>query len=215
MSGDGHPYSAMYASGPSGTCLERMRKPCRPTLLSTYTRMVSSAAMSPPNAFQRLIQRLTASRAGAALLARTLNRLDRLVAGLTNTRHTATAALAGVPVLTVETIGARSGRRHPVTLLAIPRGQSFILIASAFGSRSHPAWYHNLRAHPVIDVKIAQATRRYRASEVTGEERRSCWEQATAVYPGYADYQRRAGRVIPVLILTPETQPRLHSGATG
>ncbi len=170
--------------------------------------------MSTPNAFQRLVQRLTASRAGSALLARTLNRLDRLVARLTSRRHTATAALAGVPVLTVETIGARSGRRHPVTLLAIPRGEGFILIASAFGSRRHPAWYHNLRAHPVVDVQLAQLTRRYRASEATGDERRSCWEQATAVYAGYADYQRRSGRVIPILILTPEAQSRLQASAT-
>ena len=171
--------------------------------------------MSAPNAFQRLVQRLTASRAGSALLARTLNRVDRLVTRLTNRRHTATAALAGVPVLTVETIGARSGRRHPVTLLAIPRGEGFILIASAFGSRSHPGWYHNLRAHPVADVHFGQVTRPYRASEATGEEHRSCWEQAMAVYAGYADYQRRAGRVIPILILTPEPQPRLYAGATG
>jgi deazaflavin-dependent oxidoreductase (nitroreductase family) len=171
--------------------------------------------MSAPNAFQVLIQRLTASRAVAALLPWTLSRLDRLVAGLTNGRNTATAALAGVPVLMVETIGARTGRRHPVTLLAIPRGRCLILIASAFGSRSHPAWYHNLRAHPVVDVHLAQAIGRYRAREATGEERQACWQQAVEVYPGYADYQRRAGRLIPVLILTPETQPRLHPGATG
>jgi deazaflavin-dependent oxidoreductase (nitroreductase family) len=170
--------------------------------------------MSTPNAFQLLIQRLTASRAVAAFLPWTLNRLDRLVARLTNRRHTATAVLAGVPVLTVETIGARSGRRHPVTLLAIPRAQCLILIASAFGSRSHPAWYHNLRKHPVVDVHFAQAMRRYRAREASGEERVSCWEQAVMVYPGYADYQRRAGRLIPILILTPETQPRPSSGAT-
>ncbi len=174
-----------------------------------------SVIMSTPNAFQRLVQRLTASRAGSALLARTLNRLDRLVAWLTNRRHTATAALAGVPVLTVGTIGARSGRRHAVTLLAIPRGEGFILIASAFGSRRHPAWYYNLRAHPVVVVHFGQSTRRCRASEATGDERRSCWEQATAVYAGYADYQRRAGRVIPILILTPETPSRLHAGGDG
>lgn len=169
--------------------------------------------MSTPNSLQRLIQRLTASRAGSAVLARTLNRLDRLVIGLTGGRYSATAALAGVPVLTVETIGARSGRRHPVTLLAIPRGESFILIATAFGSRRHPAWYHNLRAHPVVDVSIHQVTRRFRAREVEGEERQSCWEQATAVYPGYADYLQRAARRIPVLLLTPETPPRLGTGA--
>jgi len=169
--------------------------------------------MSPPNPLQRLIQRLTASRAGSAVLAHTLNRLDRVVATLTGGRHTATAILAGVPVLTVETIGARSGRLHRVTLLAIPRGQDLILIATAFGSRKHPAWYHNLRAHPAVDVRRNQVTGRYRAREATGEERETCWRQATAVYPGYADYLRRAGRYIPVLLLTPEPQARPSSGA--
>jgi deazaflavin-dependent oxidoreductase (nitroreductase family) len=171
--------------------------------------------LSSPNAFQRWIQRLTASRVGSALLPRTLNRLDRGVAGLTGGRHTATAILAGVPVLTVETIGARTGRRHLVNLLAIPRDRDLILVATAFGSRKHPAWYHNLRAHPVVDVRLGQVTRRYFAREATGEERDLCWEQATAVYPGYADYVKRAGRVIPILLLTPDTQPGLETGAAG
>jgi deazaflavin-dependent oxidoreductase (nitroreductase family) len=171
--------------------------------------------MPTPNSFQRLIQRVAASRAGSAALARLLNRLDRMIAGLTGGRHTATAVLAGVPVLTVETLGARTGRRHCVTLLAIPRGEDLILIATAFGSRKHPAWYHNLRAHPVVDVRLGRLRRRYRALEVTGEERESCWHQATAVYPGYMNYVERAGRTIPVLLLTPETQPRPLPGAAG
>ncbi len=168
--------------------------------------------MPAPNSFQHLIQRLTASRAGSALLAHLLPRLDCVVAELTGGRHTATAVLAGVPVLTVETIGAGSGRRHRVMLLAIPRGKDLVLIATAFGSRKHPAWYHNLRSHPVADVRLDQVTRRYRAREATGEEREACWRQATAVYPGYADYLRRAGRVIPILLLTPEPQARPSSG---
>jgi len=171
--------------------------------------------MSTPNSFQRLIQRLTASRACSAVLGRTLNRLDCVVAGLTGGRHTATAVLAGVLVLTVETLGARTGRRHCVTLLAIPRGEDLVLIATAFGSRKHPAWYHNLRAHPVVDVRLGRVRRRYSAREVTGEEREACWHQATAVYPGYMNYMERAGRAIPVLLLTPETQPRPLPGAAG
>jgi deazaflavin-dependent oxidoreductase (nitroreductase family) len=173
----------------------------------------SRPAMNHPHAFQRLIQRLSASPSGSALLARTLNRLDRLVARLTGGRHTATRTLAGVPVLTVETIGARSGRRHPVTLLAIPRGPEYVLLASAFGNRHHPAWYHNLLAHTLVDVTIDQVTRRFRARVATGAERELCWQQAIAVYPGYAGYQQRAGRLIPVVLLTPESSPRPGEGA--
>ncbi len=156
-----------------------------------------------PNAFQRTVQRLTATRLISRLLSRTLNPLDRLVLTLTGGRHTATRALAGVPVLSIETTGARTGRRHPVTLLAIPRGKDYILIATALGGRQNPAWYYNLLAHPTVDVTLDRVTSPYRARVTTGEERHACWAQANAVYPGYSAYLQRAGRPIPVLLLTP------------
>ena len=156
-----------------------------------------------PTPLQRLVQRLTATRLISRLLARTLNPLDRMVLLLTGGRHTATRALAGVPVLLIETIGARTGRRHPVTLLAIPQCPGYILIATALGSRHNPAWYHNLLAHPSVNVTVDRATNPYRARVTEGDERQTCWAQAIAVYPGYAAYRQRAGRPIPVLLLTP------------
>jgi deazaflavin-dependent oxidoreductase (nitroreductase family) len=156
-----------------------------------------------PNPLQRLVQRLTATQLISRLLARTLNPLDRLVLTLTGGRHTATRALAGVPVLLIETIGARTGRRHPVTLLAIPQGPGYILIATALGSRHNPAWYHNLLAHPSVNVTVDRVTNPYRARVTEGDERQACWAQAIAVYPGYAAYLQRARRPIPVLLLTP------------
>lgn len=156
-----------------------------------------------PNAFQRTVQRLTATPLISRLLSRTLNPLDRLVLTLTGGRHTATRALAGVPVLSIETTGARTGRRHPVTLLAIPHGTGYILIATALGSRHNPAWYHNLLAHPSVNVTVDRVTNPYRARVTEGDERQTCWAQAIAVYPGYAAYRQRAGRPIPVLLLTP------------
>ncbi len=101
-----------------------------------------------PNPLQRLVRALTATRFVSRLLSRSPNRLDRAVLALSRGRHTATRVLAGIPVLTVETLGARSGRPHPVTLLSIPRGYEYVLIATAFGSPHHPAWYHNLVRHP-------------------------------------------------------------------
>jgi len=156
-----------------------------------------------PNAAQRLIQALAATPFFSRLLSRSLNRLDRAVLALSGGRYTATRALAGVPVLTVETMGARSGRPHPVTLLAIQRGAGYILVATAFGSPHHPAWYHNLVAHPEVDVSVNNVTRRCRAREALGDERQSCWDLAVSVYPGYAPYLERARRPIPVMVLTP------------
>ena len=156
-----------------------------------------------PNSLQRLVQALTATRFVSWLLSRSLNRLDRAVLAVSGGRHTATRALAGVPVLTVETLGARSGRPHPVTLLAIPRGSEYVLIATAFGSPHHPAWYHNLVAHPEVRVTLNRITRRCRARVALGDERQACWDLAVSVYPGYAPYLERARRPIPVLVLTP------------
>jgi deazaflavin-dependent oxidoreductase (nitroreductase family) len=156
-----------------------------------------------PNPLQSLVQRLTASQLVSRLLSGTLNPLDRLVLRLTGGRHTATRTLAGVPVLSVETIGARTGRRHAVTLLAIPYATGYILVATAFGSRRNPAWYHNLVAHPTVKVTLGLVTRPFQARVTTGDERQACWEQALAVYPGYAAYLQRARRPIPVLRLTP------------
>ncbi len=156
-----------------------------------------------PTTIQRSVQKLTATRLISRLLFRTLNSLDRLVLTLTGGRYTATRALAGVPVLSIETVGARTGRRHSVTLLAIPHGKDYILIATAFGSRQNPAWYHNLLAHPAVNVTIDRVTSPFQARVTAGDERQVCWAQAIAVYPGYAAYLQRAGRPIPVLLLTP------------
>jgi deazaflavin-dependent oxidoreductase (nitroreductase family) len=156
-----------------------------------------------PNPLQRLVRALTATRFVSRLLSRSLNRLDRAVLALSGGRHTATRVLAGIPVLTVETLGARSGRPHPVTLLSIPRGYEYVLIATAFGSPHHPAWYHNLVRHPEVRVTLNQATRRFRARVALGDERRACWDLAVSIYPGYVVYLERARRTIPVLVLTP------------
>lgn len=159
-----------------------------------------------PNALQRMVQRLSATRLGSRVLSRMLNPLDRVVLTLSGGRLAATRLLAGVPVLSVETIGARTGRPHRVTLLAIPRGDEYVLIATALGSRHHPAWYHNLIAHPVVRVTVDRIDRRFRARIADGDERQACWELALKVYPGYAAYLQRAHRTIPVLLLTPAEQ---------
>ena len=156
-----------------------------------------------PNLLQRLVQWLSATRIVSPLLSRTLNHLDRAVLALTRGRYTATRALAGVPVLTVETLGARSGLPHAVTLLAIPRGAEYVLIATAFGSPHHPAWYYNLMAHPEVRVTSNRVARQCRARQVLGDERRACWDMAVSTYPGYAAYLERARRPIPVMLLTP------------
>ena len=78
------------------------------------------------------------------------------------------------------------------------------MIASNWGQRRHPAWYHNLRAHPEAHVVVDGIGRRVRAVEADGERRGEIWQQGLRVYPGFAQYERRAAhRHISVFVLEP------------
>lgn len=147
---------------------------------------------------------ITASRPGAWFFARAMHRLDRLLLRLSGGRWSL-PRLAGLPVVTLTATGARSGRPRSVPLIATPDGERMILIASNWGQARHPAWYHNVRAHPEVTVTVAGEQRRYRAQEVIGAEREAAWAKAVAGYPGYNAYRRRAGREIPVVLLEPVT----------
>jgi deazaflavin-dependent oxidoreductase (nitroreductase family) len=116
-----------------------------------------------------------------------------------------TSVFAGLPVVTVTTIGAKSGQLRSLPLVALPDGENVILIASNYGQKHHPAWYYNLRAHPQVQLTYEGHTVTYTAREATGDERERCWQRVVALYSGYALYKERAGnRQIPVMILMPE-----------
>ena len=78
-----------------------------------------------------------------------------------------------------------------------------MLVASFGGDDRHPAWYLNLRANPVVRATIAGSTRAMIARTATEEERAELWPRITSVFEGYARYQARADRQIPVVILEP------------
>jgi len=76
-----------------------------------------------------------------------------------------------------------------------------VVIASNFGRPRHPAWYHNLRAHPQAWVAVGGVTRAVEARELTGAERDRQFRRAVEIYPGFEQYRSWAGRPIPVLRL--------------
>jgi deazaflavin-dependent oxidoreductase (nitroreductase family) len=86
------------------------------------------------------------------------------------------------------TTGARSGREITTPIVAVPDGDGLVMVGSNFGQAKHPGWVHNLRADPRARID----GRDVRAEEVTGEERDRLFALATAVYPGYPAYVRRA-----------------------
>ena len=100
--------------------------------------------------------------------------------------------------------GARSGVERTTPLLVTKKGDQMVLIASKAGALAHPAWFHNVKANPDVEVTLDGARRPMRARIAEGEERERLWAMAVDHYSGYATYARRAGgRVIPVVALEP------------
>ena len=71
------------------------------------------------------------------------------------------------------------------------------------GAPNNPVWYHNIKAHPHVELQDGTANGDYEAREVFGEEKATWWQRALEVWPDYADYQRKTDRDIPVFVLTP------------
>lgn len=153
---------------------------------------------------RRGIRRVAATRPMAWVFARTVHHLDRGVHRATRGRTTATAVLTGLPLIMLTTTGARSGRPRTVPLVALPHGDALVVIASNYGQHRHPGWYHNLRAHPEATVGRDGASTEVVARLATPAERDELWPVAESVYPGFADYRRRAAhRQIAVFLLDP------------
>ena len=157
-----------------------------------------------PATLQRWVQRLASSPWITRALAPIIHPIDRLLLHLSGDRLCLTTISTALPVRLVTTTGARSGRRRTHPLTTLRNGDHLALIASNFGAGRFPAWYHNLRAHPVAHVRLAGRQRRFRARVASAEERARWWAMAVELYPGYADYERRAApRRIPVFVLEP------------
>jgi F420H(2)-dependent quinone reductase len=109
----------------------------------------------------------------------------------------------GVDVLFLHHVGRRSGAERVSPLLYVRDGDNLAVIASKGGHPRHPAWFHNLMAHPATEVELAREGRRpVRARVAEGPERERIWAKAVAVWPDYARYQARSrGRLIPVVVL--------------
>jgi deazaflavin-dependent oxidoreductase (nitroreductase family) len=134
-------------------------------------------------------------------LQKSATQLHRLV--IQSPLGRAFTALPGTNFLVLHTTGRNSGR-HRLTPLSFTRdGDAFVVIASNGGAPRHPDWYFNLQAHPDAEVEIGGTRTGVRAETVTGADRARLWRASVRSYGGYAGYQMRASREIPVVRLTP------------
>jgi deazaflavin-dependent oxidoreductase (nitroreductase family) len=114
------------------------------------------------------------------------------------------ASFSGMPIVELHTTGRKSGLRR-TTLLAAPMSDAerVVLVASKGGDTRNPEWFLNLTANPDVEVTEGGKTRPMRARPASPEERAELWPAIVAKYSGYAGYQKRTSRDIPVVICEP------------
>lgn len=116
------------------------------------------------------------------------------------------AVLGGKPMLLLHSVGYKSGQPRSTPLLYMAEGDEFVIVASFYGSPGHPAWYRNLQAKPECEVRVGRRHFPGHARTADAAERARLWPKLVAAYAGYADYQARTDREIPVVVLTPAGQ---------
>lgn len=108
----------------------------------------------------------------------------------------------GASLLLLHSTGARSGETRINPMMYLQDGDRFLVFASKAGADTNPDWYHNLLAHPDARIEVGDDTFDVRAEELTGAEHDEKYAEQAALYPGFADYQEKTSRVIPVFALS-------------
>lgn len=157
---------------------------------------------TPANGVQYRIQGVASRAWAGSLLARTLFPLDKASFRLSRGRHTAASLLAGLPVILLTTVGAKTGRARTKPLLGIPIDDNLAVIGSNFGTAATPGWVYNLEADPSATVEYRDRTVPVTARRATAAETDRAFDLAAAVYGAFPAYRERAAhRDIRVFIL--------------
>jgi F420H(2)-dependent quinone reductase len=107
------------------------------------------------------------------------------------------------PMLLLDHLGAKSAKRRTSPLVYTVDGENLVLVASKGGYPKHPGWFHNLLANPETTVQVGSHKKKVRAHVADTAERKRLWPMVLQTYGGYADYQQRTAREIPLVVLEP------------
>ena len=138
--------------------------------------------------------------------------IARLVTGVHRRIFTATdgrlgGRVAGMPVVKLETVGRKTGRRRETMLTSpVRKGEAVVLVASYGGDDRHPTWYLNLEANPDVTITMLGKKRHMHARVASPGESADLWPDVVDAYRGYGSYQTKTKREIPLVILEPVTR---------
>jgi deazaflavin-dependent oxidoreductase (nitroreductase family) len=133
---------------------------------------------------------------------RTMSQVHRAILHATGGRVLGSAL--GMTVVELRTVGRTSGLPRTTMLTApIIDGDRIVLVASKGGDDRDPDWYRNLMAHPEAELTVAGQHRLVQARRASPDEKAELWPRVVAAYRGYAGYQRRTERDIPLVICEP------------
>ncbi len=99
-------------------------------------------------------------------------------------------------------VGAKSGEARVSPLMSFPDDEGWVIVASKGGAPTNPAWFHNLKANPDTVIEFGTETIPVHAHVIEGEERDARWARITAVNAGFASYEKKTDRTIPLVRLS-------------
>jgi deazaflavin-dependent oxidoreductase (nitroreductase family) len=107
----------------------------------------------------------------------------------------------GAPLLLLTSTGAKSGQPRTSPMMYLPDGDRYLVFASKAGAPTNPDWYHNLVAHPDAAIEVGTEHFGVKATVITGAERDELYARQAELYPGFAEYEAKTTRTIPVIAL--------------
>ena len=127
---------------------------------------------------------------------------NNLIADLRANGGKATSGpFVGRDLLILTTTGAKSGEKRENPLAFSRDGERYVIVGSKSGAPTHPAWYHNLRAHPIVTVEAGGEEFKARAEVIDGDDHERLYQNHAAMMPVFHEYRKKTSRKIPVIIL--------------
>jgi deazaflavin-dependent oxidoreductase (nitroreductase family) len=126
---------------------------------------------------------------------------DKVIAEFRANQGKVGGSFEGAPLLLLHSTGAKSGQERVNPMMYQAVGGGFAVFGSKSGADTNPDWYHNLRAHPEAQIEVGTETLEVTARVLDALEREPIWEEQKARYPGFAEYEAKTDRVIPVVML--------------